>query len=243
MSLMAELEPLVDAKPAAQQVAPPLSRAESGYLQAIFEMAEDDLTIAQARLAERLGVSRPAVSQMMQRLGKHGVVEVHGRSVRLTPTGLEHAREAVRRHRLVERLLTDRLGLGAAASHHEADRMEHAMSPTVLEALDEYLDHPTVCPHGNPIPGSRYDAPDVVALTAVQPGHVVVVERIPERLEVTPGVLELLEHSDLVRGSSSATLGTADDGSTRVRNSFGDVIFVPKPIAEHLLVRMAETDT
>ncbi len=243
MSLMAELEPLVDDQSKPEPVLPTLSRAESGYLQAIFEMAEDDLTIAQARLAERLRVSRPAVSQMMQRLGKHGVVDVRGRSVRLSPTGLAHAQAAVRRHRLVERLLTDRLGLGAAASHEEADRIEHALSPTVLEALDDYLGHPTVCPHGNPIPGSGYGAPDVVALAAVEPGHFVVVERIPEQLEVTPGVLELLEHSGLVRGSRSATLGTADDGSTRVRNSVGDLILVPQAIAEHLLVRMAEPDT
>jgi DtxR family transcriptional regulator, Mn-dependent transcriptional regulator len=234
MSLMAELEPLVEGRPAKPGT---LSRAESAYVQAIYEMAEDDLTVAQARLAERLGVSRPAVSQMMQRLGRQGAVEVRGRSVRLSAHGQAHAESAVRRHRLIERLLTDRLGLGAAEAHAEADRLEHAMSPSVDDALDHYLGHPTTCPHGNPIPGSGYRIPNAVSLISAPSGYIVYVERIPERLEVTPGVLDLLERIGLLRGAR-ATMLAADDNSARVRNARGDEFAVPLAIATHLLVRI-----
>jgi DtxR family Mn-dependent transcriptional regulator len=237
MTLAAELEPLVEAQP----VQVTLSRAESAYVQAIYEMAEDDLTVAQARLAERLGVSRPAVSQMMQRLGRQGAVEIRGRTVRLSAHGRAHAESAVRRHRLIERLLTDRLGIGAAAAHAEAERLEHAVSPSVDDALDRYLGHPTTCPHGNPIPGSGYRTPEAVPLLSAPPGHIVYVERIPERLEVTPGVLELLERSGLLRGARAGLLA-ADDESALIRNGRGDEVAVPRAIAMHLLVRIGGPD-
>jgi DtxR family Mn-dependent transcriptional regulator len=239
MSLTADIEPLVEVGGPAQ--AGSLSRAESAYVQAIYEMAEDDLTVAQARLAERLGVSRPAVSQMMQRLGRQGAVEVRGRSVRLSQHGQAHAESAVRRHRLIERLLTDRLGLGAAEAHTEADRLEHAMSPSVDDALDDYLGHPTTCPHGNPIPGSGYRTPNAVSLISAPPGYTVYVERIPERLEVTPGVLELLERSGLLRGAR-ATMLAVDDDSALVRNGRGDEVAIPRAVAMHLLVRIGGPD-
>jgi DtxR family Mn-dependent transcriptional regulator len=243
MTLMIELDPptseehLDETPPTVE-----LSRGELAYLQAMFEMVEDDLSIAQARLAERLGVSRPAVSQMMHRLSKRGAVEVRGRSVRLSPTGEAHAAAAVRRHRLVERLLTDRLGLGQAEAHTEADRLEHVMSASVQDALDDYLGHPTTCPHGNPIPGSAYRQPDAVVLADVPPGYSFYVERIPEQLEVAPGVLALLERSGLVRGMRSTMVAADDDGSVRVRNARPEMT-VPAEIAEHLLVRVGGPDT
>ena len=130
------------------------------YCECIFELHEDDVEVIQARIAERLNVSRPAVSEMIRRLADEGLIDTEG-GIALTAAGVELAQRVVRRHRLAERFLTDTLGLSWAEAHHEAGKWEHIMSDSVEEALDRLLGSPTTCPHGNPIPGSDYVAPDV----------------------------------------------------------------------------------
>ena len=107
------------------------------------------------------------------------------------------AEQVVRRHRLAERFLTDILGLSWAEAHQEAGKWEHVISEPVEAAINRILDNPTTCPHGNPIPGSRYEAPDAIALCDLGVGGGFTVSRIPEELEFTPGLLEFLEDSDI----------------------------------------------
>ena len=76
----------------------------------------------------------------------------------------------MRRHRLAERFLTDILGLSWADAHREAGKWEHVMSDDVEQAMDRVLGGPTTCPHGNPIPGSDYHAPDASRLVDVEVG-------------------------------------------------------------------------
>ncbi|HIF22630.1 MAG TPA: metal-dependent transcriptional regulator, partial [Gemmatimonadetes bacterium] len=129
------------------------------YCEAIFELAEDDLDVIQARIADRLEVSRPAVSEMVKRLEKEGLITSDDHVILLTDDGRDLATSVVRRHRLAERFLTDVLGLSWTEAHHEAGRWEHVISPAVEVALDRLLGQPTTCPHGNPIPGSSYSEP------------------------------------------------------------------------------------
>ena len=124
-----------------------------------LRVQEDDVDVIQARIAERLLVSRPAVSEMMRRLEHEGLISTDG-GIRLTPAGLVLAERVVRRHRLAERFLTDVLELSWAEAHHEAGKWEHVMSTNVEQAMDRLLGSPTTCPHGNPIPGSDYIEPD-----------------------------------------------------------------------------------
>ena len=139
------------------------------YCVAIFELREDDLDVIQARIAERLDVSRPAVSEMIRRMEGAGLVTVAG-AISLTADGTALAEAVVRRHRLAERFLTDVLGLSWADAHDEAGRWEHVISPTVETALRRVLGEPTTCPHGNPIPGTDYLAPSAVALSTLSVG-------------------------------------------------------------------------
>lgn len=182
---------------------------------AIFELAEDDLDVIQARIAERLDVSRPAVSEMMRRLDAEGLVVTSG-GIRLTESGLELARRVVRRHRLAERFLTDVLQISWAEAHHEAGKWEHIMSDSVEEALDRLLGSPTTCPHGNPIPGSDYTPADAHPLSGLGVGSAFIVRRIPEELEFTPGLLEFLEESAIVPGRSGTVTAVAPDGTLTV---------------------------
>ncbi|MBU3701643.1 MAG: metal-dependent transcriptional regulator [Acidimicrobiia bacterium] len=185
------------------------------YCVAIFELREDDLDVIQARIAERLDVSRPAVSEMIRRMEGAGLVTVAG-AISLTADGTALAEAVVRRHRLAERFLTDVLGLSWADAHDEAGRWEHVISPTVETALQRVLGEPTTCPHGNPIPGTDYLAPSAVALSTLSVGAAFTVSRIPEELEFTPGLLAFLESSSLLPGTVGCVAALADDGETVV---------------------------
>ncbi len=185
------------------------------YCEAIFELREDDVTVIQARIAERLDVSRPAVSEMIRRMEKDDLVTIDGGAIRLTTDGLALAESVVRRHRLAERFLTDMLGLSWADAHVEAGRWEHVISPTVEAAMTRALGEPTTCPHGNPIPGTGYDAPDTVSLDQLGVGQQFVVSRIPEELEFTEGMLQFLESSSLLPGNHGRITASSEaDGTT-----------------------------
>jgi DtxR family Mn-dependent transcriptional regulator len=186
------------------------------YCECIFELHEDDVDVIQARIAERLRVSRPSVSEMIKRMAEEGLVSVDGTRIALTPRGEGLAVQVVRRHRLAERFLTDILGLSWALAHREAGKWEHVMSTEVEEAMERVLGNPTTCPHGNPIPGSGYEAPEAVRLNKIGEGSTFTVTRIPEELEFTPGMLDYLEKWHLVPGFSGTVTGIARDGSMTV---------------------------
>jgi len=186
------------------------------YCETIFELAEDDLDVIQARIADRLEVSRPAVSEMVKRLEKEGLITSDDHVILLTDDGRDLATSVVRRHRLAERFLTDVLGLSWTEAHHEAGRWEHVISPAVEVALDRLLGQPTTCPHGNPIPGSSYSEPDTRHLSDVGVGESFTVSRIPEELEFADGLLEFLEKSSLMPGKTGSVTAAAD-GTVTIR--------------------------
>jgi DtxR family Mn-dependent transcriptional regulator len=186
------------------------------YCETIFELREDDVDVIQARIADRLDVSRPAVSEMIRRMEKADLVQVDHNAIKLTKEGAQLAESVVRRHRLAERFLTDILGLSWAEAHEEAGKWEHVISERVEAAMTRVLGDPTTCPHGNPIPGSDYTAPPAVALDALDVGDPFTVTRIPEELEFTPGLLEFLESSSLQPGMSGTITASSPDGTTTV---------------------------
>src|SRR5581483_6666052 len=179
--------------------------ALEAYLEAIYGMEEDGVPAIRARLAERVGHSRPTVTEMVRRLVAEGYVEGRGRSLAFTSEGRRRAESVVRKHRLAERLLTDVIGLGWDKAHREADRWEHVISDDVEARLVALLGDPTTCPHGNPIPGSaatsrglRPLALDATTLSwlgahGLKPGAVAHVrERAPD------GTLALDVHGEIV---------------------------------------------
>ncbi len=185
------------------------------YCECIFELAEDDVEVIQARIAERLNVSRPAVSEMMRRLENERLITTEN-GIKLTDEGRKLAERVVRRHRLAERFLTDVLQLSWAEAHHEAGKWEHVMSESVEEAMARLLGHPSTCPHGNPIPGEAYDDHDFVPLATVPVGTSFTVRRITEELEFTPGLLEFLESSSLQPGREGVITAASPDGTVTV---------------------------
>ena len=185
------------------------------YCECIFELREDDLDVIQARIAERLQVSRPAVSEMMKRLESEGLITSDD-GIRLTTDGRKLAETVVRRHRLAERFLTDVLKLSWAEAHHEAGKWEHVISESVERAMVDLLGDPTTCPHGNPIPGTSYVAPDAEPLSGIAVGDGFTVRRITEELEFEPGLLEFLEASAIQPGNIGVVTASSPDGTLTV---------------------------
>jgi DtxR family Mn-dependent transcriptional regulator len=187
------------------------------YCETIFELQEDGVDVIQARIVERLQVSRPAVSEMVKKMKEADLVLFNGNSIFLSDKGKELANQVVRRHRLAERFLTDVLGLSWAEAHHEAGKWEHVVSPRVEAAFLKLLEDPTTCPHGNPIPGSDYQVPEgTSALAEINVGNEFVIERIPEELEFQPGLLEFLEDANLIPGITGMVTAVSPDGTTTV---------------------------
>ena len=215
--------------------APEYHPAFEEYCEAIFELAEDDFDVIQARIADRLEVSRPAVSEMIRRLESEGLVATGDGAISLTVDGMELATQVVRRHRIAERFLTDVLGLNWTDAHHEAGKWEHVISPVVESALDNLLGQPTTCPHGNPIPGSSYEEPDSRHLVEVAVGEGFTVSRITEELEFTEGMLDFLEESALIPGNRGTVTAASPDGTVTIEidgNHLGVGVFA----AERILV-------
>ena len=207
------------------------------YSEAIFELAEDGVPVIQARISERLEVSRPAVSEMIRRMEREDLVNIGcDGEITLTSEGGELATTIVRRHRLAECFLTDLLGLNWTDAHSEAGRWEHVISPLVEAAMLRTLGDPHTCPHGNPIPGSGYQEPQgAVGLSEIAAGETFTVIRIPEELEWEAGQLAFLESTGLMPGRSGVVLSFAPDGTATVDvdgNPFG----VGGPTAERIVV-------
>ena len=196
----------------AEYQTPEFHPAFEEYCEAIYELREDDVEVIQARIAERLEISRPAVSEMIRRLEGAGLVNIAG-AIKLTEAGNRLAEKVVRRHRLAERFLTDILGLSWADAHTEAGKWEHVISEPVEAAMVRVLGDPTTCPHGNPIPGSDYAPPAAVALDGLAPGSTFTVSRIPEELEFAPGLLKFLEEAAVVPGQSGTVTAASPDGT------------------------------
>jgi DtxR family Mn-dependent transcriptional regulator len=126
--------------------------AEEEYLQTLYWLHEAELPMTGANVARAMQVSAPTVHEMVGRLEQDGyIVRADDKSLEFTDSGREHAAGVVKRHRLIERFLTDVLGIPWDEVHEEAERLEHAMSPVLEERMLAAIGDAKTCPHGHPI--------------------------------------------------------------------------------------------
>jgi DtxR family Mn-dependent transcriptional regulator len=178
--------------------------AEEEYLQIMFWLEEAGLPINGANIARAMQLSPPTVHEMIGRLEGDGyVARADDKSLTFTVKGREEAEAISRRHRLIERFLTDVLGIPWDEVHEEAERLEHAMSPVLEERMLAAIGDAKTCPHGHPIvEGAREEG---VLLADVEPGADIRILRFENEAEeilhylkgtgLHPGLEGKIEHS------------------------------------------------
>lgn len=221
----------------------PISASVEDYLKAIYRLRGPNKTVSPSRLAERLGLTAPSITLMVRRLGEQGlVVKDNGRGVALTKAGEARALEVLRKHRLSECFLVDKLGLDWRRAHIEAHRFEHALSVDVADALERFLQHPTACPHGQPIPDRNLQLPsdETVKLSSLAVGMRAVVHSVDEeRIDL----LDWLHEIGLVPGASIAVEQTDPSGRSRLVSVGTRQFAVGGDVADHVHTLPAPTAT
>jgi DtxR family transcriptional regulator, Mn-dependent transcriptional regulator len=181
--------------------------AEEEYLQIIYWLEEAGLPMTGANIARAMQVSAPTVHEMIGRLEGDGyVTRAEDKSLSFTDSGHEHAAQIVRRHRLIERFLTDVFDIPWDQVHEEAERLEHWMSPVVEERMLRAIGDAKTCPHGHPIfEGAREHG---VPLADVEEGANVRVLRFENEAE---DLLHYLKDTGLHPGLEGTLDSSGDD--------------------------------
>lgn len=161
-----------------------LSASTQDYLKAVASLAEwSQEPVTPTRLATRMGLKISTVSDAVRKLSAQGLLThaPYG-AITLTDTGRAYATEMIRRHRLLETFLVEVLGYSWDEVHDEAENLEHAVSDLLVERIDALLKHPSVDPHGDPIPSAQGESEVVEALplSTIPAGQRVVIRRIDD---------------------------------------------------------------
>jgi DtxR family Mn-dependent transcriptional regulator len=205
--------------------------AEEEYLQTLFWLQEAGLGMTGANVARAMQLSAPTVHEMVGRLERDGyITRDKDRTIAFTVLGAEHAEGIVRRHRLIERFLTDILGVPWDEVHEEAERLEHAMSPVLEERMLAAIGDAKTCPHGHPIAaGARLAG---VPLADVAVGASVKVLRFENEAEdllhylKSSGLEPGLEGKLAMRDNEQVVLQTADGRDCTVTPSVAETVSV-----------------
>lgn len=155
------------------------------YIKTIYQSRDSFDKISTSEMADKLDVSNAAVSDMAKKLSSSGLISYKKyEGIELTEKGLKLAMQVIRRHRLWELFLTRVLGLSWSEVHQEAERLEHHSSDSLVNKIEEYLEYPTVDPHGDPIPdreGNMPKLPEFTKLIECRAGQMYKVIRVHDK--------------------------------------------------------------
>jgi DtxR family Mn-dependent transcriptional regulator len=190
--------------------------AEEEYLQSLYWLFEAGLPMTGANLSRAMQLSGPTVHEMLGRLERDGyVVRDTDRMISFTATGREHAELVVSRHRMIERFLTDVVGVPWDDVHEEAEHLEHAMTPRFEAYVRSAVGDAQTCPHGHPIKlGERIDG---VPLADCQPGARVTILRLENEAE---DLLHYLKQAGIEPGLTGE-VDASDEEMVSVRTDAG----------------------
>jgi DtxR family Mn-dependent transcriptional regulator len=210
------------------------------YVKAIYkaQLASSDVTTQQ--IAERVGVSAPAVSKMLPRLTALNLV-VHTKymGVQLTPAGEKVALEIVRHHRLLEQYLVQALGYTWDSVHDEAERLEHHISEEFEDRIDALLGYPQTCPHGDPIPGrdgTVLIVPDRALATQTTPASLLI-QRVSDK---DAALLRHLKALGLLPGTAIEFLEQEPFGGAFLVRVGDEIVRVSQLAAQQIYVAEAQ---
>ena len=129
------------------------SLTEENYLKAIFHLIDDEQNVTINELSKFLGIKMPSVNSMIKKFSqKNWVIYESYKPIKITDKGRIEAARVVRKHRLTEMFLVDKMGFGWENVHEIAEQLEHIQSEIFFDKMDEILNYPKIDPHGEPIP-------------------------------------------------------------------------------------------
>ena len=204
--------------------------AEEEYLQSLYWLFEAGLPMTGANLSRAMQLSAPTVHEMLGRLERDGyIARDAGRAISFTPSGREHAEQIVSRHRMIERFLTDVVGVPWDDVHEEAEHLEHAMTPRFEAYVRGAVGDAATCPHGHPIRvGERIDG---APLADCEPGAKVTILRLENEAEdllhylkgagIEPGLTGTIASND-----GEVVIVHTDAGDATVTVSVGETVTV-----------------
>lgn len=146
---------------------PVLTFTEENYLKAIYtvQYREDKGEVSVNEIADRMQTRPATVTDMLRKLSEKELIEYEKyKKLKLSPSGLKAALEIVRKHRLWETFLHDKLNFSWDEVHEVAEQLEHIQSQKLTDRLDAFLEYPKFDPHGDPIPDARGELPEASAL-------------------------------------------------------------------------------
>ena len=214
-----------------------LSRSEENYLKAIFSLSTDGESVATRRLARELDAKDSSVTDMVKRLAKKGLIhykKYHG--VSLTDRGRPLAIKVIRRHRLWEVFLVEKLGFNWDQVHEIAEQMEHIQSEELIDRLDAFLEHPKIDPHGDPIPDKMGNIDDSfhIVLSEAEEG-------VPLKIiRVMDDSTEFLQYLDATGISIGDHLEITDfilyDQSLQIKFEGGKELHLSQKVSDNIVV-------
>ncbi len=206
------------------------------YIKAVYKAACDNENVSTQDIAERVGVTPPAVSKMLRRLTELRLTtHTPYQGVKLTEAGEKMALEIIRHHRLLEKYLVEALGYSWDEVHQEAEKLEHHISETFEAKIDEMLGFPAFCPHGDPIPTRE----GVVAFVS---DHALAEQRIPALLTIRrvrdedAALLRHLKTLGLLPGTGIEFIEQEPFGGAFLVRVGGEIVRVAPKAAEQIFV-------
>ncbi|MDX1394083.1 MAG: metal-dependent transcriptional regulator [Gemmatimonadota bacterium] len=211
------------------------SRAVEDYLKAVYKLQGDVGAVSTTALAEELERSAASVTNMVKALAENGLVEhTPYRGVRLTASGELTALRIIRRHRVLELYLIEKLGFSWEDVHAEAERLEHAASDALIDRMARALGEPSVDPHGSPIPTRTGEIAETawIALGDLEDGCRGTVREVSDD---SAEALRRLADLGLFPGTEIRMVGGRPDGGTRLEVE-GEAVDVERGLAETVFV-------
>jgi DtxR family Mn-dependent transcriptional regulator len=214
------------------------SLAEENYLKGLFHLANEAGEVGVNDLSRHLGIKMPTVNSMVKKLSEKGLVHYESyKPLRLTELGKKEAALIIRKHRLTEMFLVEKMGFGWESVHEIAEQIEHIKAPEFFEKMDELLGYPIADPHGSPIPDKLGNMPSVdrLRLADCRPGDTV---KLASVVHSSQDFLKYLSSRELAIGTTLKIQSReAYDGSMVVRYGKHTSETLSKTVCESLLVQ------
>lgn len=216
-----------------------LSLVEENYLKAIYHLSNGGRTqVSTNAIAEAINTKPASVSDMIQKLDRKGVIKYKKyQGAKVTDEGREAALKVIRKHRLWEVFLVEQLKFNWDQVHEVAEQLEHIKSPLLIERLDEFLGHPKVDPHGDPIPDAKgvIKAKPQKPLEELDSGSEGIVRAVKDS---SPAFLQHMDKLGAYLGAQIKVLDKiAFDGSMQILIDQTSTIFISKEVARNILIQ------